>query len=227
MASHDTAAAPPAAPAEEASKPAQPSGADAVLRAARKVAHHERGKLALLQPVAWLATLHTTAWAADGLEVHPLIRAGVITATAVAVLGNAERRGQDLPIVPVAAGVLWATAASVFGPYGWVAILLWIAGIIMAVPFWVTVLRRPRPRVTPQQPAARKSSTTGSEVELWQKRVVPNHQAFKLTHLEQVEPVPDGYTGIVVGERGPTRFSQMSHQAAIETIASANGVHIS
>lgn len=221
MPSHDTVT-----PAEAPAEQVQPGKADPVLRAARKVAHHERGKLALLQPVAWLATLHTTAWAADTLEAHPLIRAGVIAATAVTVLGRAERRGQDLPVVPVAAGVLWATAASLFGPYGWVALLLWVAGLIMAVPYWVTVLRRPRPHVMPKQPTSRKTPEP-SEVELWQQRVVPNHQAFKLTHLEQVEPVPDGYTGIVVGERGPTRFSQMSHQAAIETIASANGVHIS
>ncbi|MGA4989838.1 hypothetical protein [Nonomuraea bangladeshensis] len=219
---------PAAAPGANATADAQPNRADVVLRAARRVAHHERGNLALLQPVAWLATLHTTAWAADALEVHPLIRAGVIAATAVTVLGHAERRGQDLPIVPIGAGVLWAAAASVFGPYGWVAILLWIAGVILAVPYWVTVLRRPRPKpARKEQPGRTLPAAVPPEVALWEKRVVPNHQAFKLTRLEQVEPVPDGYTGIVVGERGPTRFSQMSHSAAIETIASANGVHIS
>ena len=213
----------PAAP-----PPAQQTAGEAVLRAARRVAHHERGKLALLTPVAWLATLHTTAWAADAADAHPLIRAAAITAVAVAVLGRAERRGQDLPIVPVAAGVLWATAASLFGPYGWVALLLWIAGVIMAIPFWVMVLRRPRPAPLPAQQASPASPMRpGREVTLWRERVVPNHQAFKLTHLEQVEPVPDGYTGIVVGEHGPTRFSQMSQAAAIETIASANGVHVS
>lgn len=219
-------AAAPAPPVEDQGEQPQTSRADVVLRTARKVAHQERGKLALLHPVAWLATLHTTTWVADELEVHPLIRAGVIAATAVAVLGNAERRGRDLPILPVAAGALWAAAASVFGPYGWVAILLWIAGIILAVPYWVAVLRRPRPKPAPkaEQP---KRHNVAAEVDLWATRVAPNHQAYKLTHLEQVAPVPDGYTGIVVGERGPTRFSQMTLSAAVETIASANGVHAS
>ncbi|TDD54614.1 hypothetical protein E1286_05340 [Nonomuraea terrae] len=201
-----------------------------MLRTARRVAHHERGKLALLQPVAWLATLHTTAWAADALEAHPLIRVGVITATAVVVLGNAERRGQDLPIVNVAAGVLWAAAASLFGPYGWVALLLWIAGIILSVPYVLGVLRRPRPKVAPaakDQPAQQKTAAVAPEVALWQERVAPNSspQAFKVTALEQVEPVPNGYTGIIVGEPGTTRFSQMILPAAVETIASANQVH--
>src|SRR5690606_26304164 len=42
-----------------------PSHGEVVLRAARRAAHHERGKLALATPMAWLVTLHTTAWAAD------------------------------------------------------------------------------------------------------------------------------------------------------------------
>jgi len=224
MASHDTAAPETSGPAAQ---PVQPARADAVLRTARQVAHHERGKLALLRPVAWLATLHTTAWVADAAEAHPLIRAGVIAATAVAVLGRAEHLGRGMPLVPVAAGVLWAAGASLFGPYGWVALLLWVAGIILAVPYWMSVLRRPHPAPTPRERAARPTTDEPSEVELWEKRVVPNHQAYKLTRLEQVEPVPDGYTGIVVGERGPTRFSLMSQPAAVETIASANGVHVS
>jgi hypothetical protein len=213
-------------PAPETPSPAAQGHGEAVLRAARRVAHHERGKLALAVPVAWLVTLHSTAWAGDAVEAHPLIRAAVIAGTAVAVLGRCERRGQDLPVVPVAAGVLWATAASIFGPYGWLAILLWVAGLILAVPFWMEVIRRPKPKPAPkmEQP---KRHTVAPEVTLWQERVVPNHQAYKLTHLEQVEPVPDGYTGIAVGERGPTRFSQMTLAAAVETIASANGVHAS
>lgn len=196
---------------------------DLVLASLRRAAHHERGRLALLQPVAWLATLHCTAWAADAAEAHPLIRAGVIAGTALAVLGRAERRGQDLPVVPVTAGVLWAAAASLFGPYGWVALLLWIAGLIMAIPFWVGVLRRPRrpERQAPAEPAA-PSLTAHSR--LWNERVVPNHAAFKATRLEQVAPVPDGHTGIIVGDPGTTRYSQMTQDAAVETIASANQV---
>lgn len=217
MASHDTGStAQPAAAAQR-------GRGDVVLRTARQVAHHERGKLALLHPVAWLATLHTTAWAADIVDAHPLLRAGVIAATAVAVLGRAERQGRPLPVPTVAAGVLWAAGASVFGPYGWVAILLWVAGILLAVPYWVGVLRRPRrqPRAVPAEPDTVRLS---AQARLWEERVAPNHQAFKLTRLEQVEPVPDGYTGIAVGEPGATRYSLMAVAAAVETVASANRV---
>ncbi|MGC5012488.1 hypothetical protein ACLQ2R_17125 [Streptosporangium sp. DT93] len=232
MSSHVTAPAdtisPAAAPAADAVEEKWASGqATAMRRAARRAAHHERGKILLLQPVAWLATLHLTTWAADTADVHPLIRAGVGAATAVAVLGHAERRGQDLPVIPVAAGVLWVAAASLFGPYGWLALLLWIAGIVLSVPFWLSVLRRPRPAAQTVRPTPVLPTGPPREVELWATRVAPHHQAYKLTHLEQVEPVPDGYTGIVVGERGPTRFSQMTLAAAVETIASANGVHAS
>lgn len=207
-----------------------PKGAEArrdvVLRTARQVAHHERGKLALLHPVAWLAALHTTAWAADTLDAHPLLRAGVIAATAVTVLGRAERKGRPLPVPTVAAGVLWAAGASVFGPYGWVAILLWVAGILLAVPYWVGVLRRPRrqPRAMRTEPDAVRLS---AQARLWQERVVPNNEAYKLTTLTDPRPVPDGYTAIIVGEPGGTKFSKMCSDLAVETIASANQVRIS
>ncbi|MEU8151824.1 hypothetical protein [Nonomuraea sp. NPDC048901] len=229
MSSHDTATSRPVPPqiATADGQDAVSSRGEVVLRTARKVAHHERGKLALLQPVAWLAILHATAWAADAANVHPLIRTAAIAATAVSVLGRAERRGEPLPAVPVAAGVVWAAGAALFGPYGWVAILLWVAGIIMAAPYWMAVLRRPRPSPAAQSAPRNASHSLGAEVTLWQERVVPNHPAFKLTRLEQVKPVPDGYTGIVVGEPGPTRYSQMTVVAAVETVASANRVRIS
>ncbi len=204
------------------------AGEDAVLRAVRRVARHEQGKLPLLVPVAWLATLHVTAWAADAADVHPLINAAAIGGTALAVLGNAERRGRNLPIVPVAAGVLWAAAASIFGPYGWVAILLWVAGVLLAVPFWVTVLRRPHAARTSAAPErAEPVAPLSSQSRLWDERVVPNHAAFKATSLNQIRPVPDGYTGLIVGEPGTSRFSQMTLDAAVETVASANRVRTS
>lgn len=200
-------------------------------RTAKRVLHRERGKAALLAPVAWLATLHCTAWAADAVHAHPLIRAGVIAAAAVAVLGRAERRGEDLPVVPVTAGVLWAVAASVFGPYGWVALLLWIAGIVMAVPYWLDVVRQmrcPKPKQE-QEPAPKKELPVSvpPEIKLWDERVVPNNAAYKLTRLEDVKPVPDGHTALIVGEPGSTLFSKMTAETAVETVASAHQVRTS
>lgn len=197
---------------------------DVARRTARQVAHHERGKLALLVPVAWLGTLHGAALLADVTGTHPLLRAGLIAAGAVGVLGRAERRGQDLPIAPVAAGALWAAAASLFGPYGWVAILLWIAGIILAVPYWVAAVRRPAPARREIEPATPAAPPLSAQVRLWNERVVPNNQAFKKTHLADVKPIPDGYSGIIVGEPGETLFSKLSAASAVETIASANRV---
>jgi len=137
--------------------------------------------------------------------------------------------------VPVSAAVLWMVAASIFGPYGWLAILLWIAGIALAVPYWLDVLaslRRPRrarknPQTKEETMPTQEQPKVADEVATWDQRVVPHHQAFKQTRLADVEPVPNGFTGIVVGERGPTRYSQLAGAAAVETIASAYGVHAS
>jgi hypothetical protein len=124
-------------------------------------------------------------------------------------------------------------AAIIFGPYGWLAILLWVAGLILAVPHWVAALRRPRParlRATPdpqEKTVPKAEARLDDEAALWEQRVVPNNPAFKKTYLTGVRPVPDGYTATIVGDRGATRFSQLSSTAAVETIASAHGVHIS
>lgn len=204
-----------------------PDRSAAVRRTARRIAHHERSKLALLTPAAILAALHGTAWIADVAHVHPLIRGAVIAGGAVAVLGVAERRGRELPAVAVAAGVLWMTAASIFGPYGWVAILLWIAGVASSVPFWVGVLRRPAPARTPQRESADPPSPPlAAQERLWNERVVPHNEAFKLTKLVDPQPVPDGYTAMIVGQPGPTKYSKMSSDLAVETVASANQVRI-
>jgi len=211
----------------DAQLPASPSQGEVLARAARRAVHHERGKAALLAPVAWLGTIHAAALGMDAADLHPLLRIGIIGAGAVGVLGRAERRGEDLPVVPVSAAVLWLTAASIFGPYGWVAIILWVAGIILAIPHWVTVLRRPRPaRKTTEHKKPTNQPKVADEAILWQRRVVPNNPAFKDTRLVEIEPIPDGYTAIIVGEPGATRFSQLSSAAAVETIASAHQASI-
>lgn len=222
MSSHDTAVLP-----EEAEESTTERAA-AARRVARRVVHHERGKAVLLVPVAWLAGLHGAAWIADVFDVGVLIRLGVTVLGAAIVLGQAERRGRDLPYGQVGLAVLWVLAAIVFGPYGWVPIALWAVGVVVSVPFWVAALRRParpkRPEIEPAEPAAPRLA---AQARLWDERVVPNHQAYKATRLEEVAPVPDGYTGIIVGEPGTTRFSQMTLDAAVETIASANQVRAS
>lgn len=224
MPSHDIELGEPESPAE--TPPAE--RAAAARRVARRVAHHERGKAALLVPMAWLAGLHGASWIAEALDVSVLIRLGVTVLGVAVVLGLAERRGRDLPYGQVGLATLWILASIVFGPYGWVPIALWVVGSAVSVPFWVAVLRRPartaRREIEPAEPA---TPAIAAQARLWDERVAPNHQAYKNTHLADVGPVPDGYTATIVGEPGQARFSLLAADSAVETIASANQVRLS
>lgn len=196
----------------------------AVRRTARQVAHHERGKAALLVPVAWLGALHTTAYLLHAGGVPWALRVLLVTLVAAAVLGVATRRGQDAPHTAVTAGVVWSLAAIAAGPSVWLGLALWVPGLLFwALPYWRAVLTRP----VRQPPAAiEPAPRLGAEVALWAERVVPNNTVFKQTTLADVEPVPDGYSAIIIGEPGPTLFSKMSGVGAVETIASANRVRL-
>lgn len=220
-----------------------------LVRAARRAHHHERGKVALLAPVGWLGTLHAAALGMDAAGLHPLLWAGITGVGAVGVLGRAERRGEDLPWAPTAAGALWMLGASIFGPYGWVAIILWVAGIIgFAVPAWMRTLdrisqRSPKEKMpiwggalgwvrrndqanpSEEKPEAGELPPEPEPARIWREVVVPNCGDLKGTRLENIERVPGGYSGLIVGTPGVTKFSKIT--SSVETIASAFGVHVS
>src|SRR5690606_9588841 len=120
---------------------------------------------------------------------------------------------------PVAASV-WLLVATVVGPYGLVTLVLWVVGVIMAVPYWYELYRaasrrQGRPKTLP------KSTVSGVE-NWWDQTVVPNHAAFAGTRLAKPEPVPGGFTAVIVGEPGKTELDRMAK--AIGTVASARRV---
>src|SRR5690606_29581336 len=220
-----------------------------LVRAARRAHHHERGKVALLAPVGWLGTLHAAALGMDAAGLHPLLWAGITGVGAVGVLGRAERRGEDLPWAPTAAGALWMLGASIFGPYGWVAIILWVAGIIgFAVPAWMRTLdrisqRSPKEKMpiwggalgwvrrndqanpSEEEPEAGELPPEPEPARTWREVGVPDSGDLTGTRLANIERVPGGYSGLIVGTPGVTKFSKITSSA--ETIASAFGVHVS
>jgi hypothetical protein len=208
--------------------PVKPDPAAVARRLVRRAAHHERSKATLLVPVAWMAGLHAAAWIAAAVDLHAAIRVGLMAVGAVIVLGHAERRGRDLPVTAVAAGLAWLALTIPFGAPGWLAAVLWAAGAALSVPHWLAVLRRParqeRAEPQPVEPVEPAAPPLAAQARLWEERVAPNHAAYKATRLEEVAPVPDGYTAIIVGDPGVTRYKPMTSEAAVETIASANRV---
>lgn len=195
-------------------------------RTARRLVHRERSKLALAVPVAWLGVLHGAAWLAWTLACPAWLRALLVLAGGTAVLGRAERRSRRLPWARTIGAGAWMLAAGTFGPSGPLGLAWWVTGLAASVPYWMNWWRRRGARRTTRalDPPS-DAPPLSAQAQLWQDRVVPHHAAYKLTRLETVRAVPDGYSGIIVGQPGPTRFSQMALEAAVETIASANRVH--
>ncbi|GAA1769686.1 hypothetical protein [Nonomuraea bangladeshensis] len=191
-----------------------------VRRAFRRLKHRQRSRAAYARPVAWLAGIQTAAVFADftglGLEVTgPAVVLAVGT-----TLVRARRRGEKPTLKRAVAGSLWLLVATFVGPYGLIALVLWVVGVAMAVPYWYE-LHRAAQRPADRPKALPKSSVSGVET-WWQERVVPNHRAFTNTRLTQPEPVPGGFTAVVVGEPGKTDFDLMDK--AKGTIASARRV---
>lgn len=191
-----------------------------VRRALRRIKHRQRGRMAFARPVVWLATIQSTAILADvtglGLEVAgpAVVLAGATT------LVKARRRGQKPAMKSTVAGSLWLLVAAFIGPYGLIALVLWVVGMAASVPYWYDLyrsLRRPDAR-----PKALEKSTVSGVQGWWATTVVPNHVAFADTHLAAPDPVPGGFTAVVVGVPGKTEFDKM--EKAVGTIASARRV---
>ncbi|GGO63283.1 hypothetical protein [Nonomuraea cavernae] len=201
---------------EETEKPAPRR----VRRALRRIKHRQRGRMAYARPVMWLATIQTTAALADvtGLGLN-ITGPAVVLATGVTLV-KARRRGQKPAMKRTSAACLWLLVATFVGPYGLIALVLWVVGIVWSVNDWWALYRaagRPAPR-----PKALPKSTVSGVQKWWEETVVPNSAAFAGTTLAAPEPVQGGFTTVVVGVPGKTQFDQM--EKARGTIASAREV---
>ncbi|MFI7705526.1 hypothetical protein [Nonomuraea sp. NPDC049480] len=191
-----------------------------VRRAIRRIKHRQRRRLAYARPVAWLATLQGTAVLADVTGLGLELTGSAVVLAAGLTLVKARRRGQKPAMKRTVAGSLWLLVATFVGPYGLMALILWVVGVITSVNYWYGLHRSTgRPAARPK--ALPKNTVSGVQ-EWWDETVVPNHQAFAGTHLAAPEPVPGGFTAVVVSVPGKTELDKMTK--ATGTIASARRV---
>ncbi|QFY09668.1 hypothetical protein GBF35_26105 [Nonomuraea phyllanthi] len=204
------------APEEEKPKPKR------VRRAMRRLKHRKKGRRRYARPVVWLAGIQATAVFADvtglGLEISG---AAMVLAAGVRMV-KARRRGQKPAMKRTVAGSVWLLAATIIGPYGLMALVLWVVGLVMAVPYWYELYREDDRGRRESRPKALPKSTVSGVEAWWDQTVVPNHVAFAGTRLAQPEPVPGGFTVVIVGEPGKTELDKMAK--AIGTVASARRV---
>ncbi|MFG1709271.1 hypothetical protein ACFLIM_39375 [Nonomuraea sp. M3C6] len=191
-----------------------------VRRAIRRIKHRQRGRMAFARPVVWLATIQTTAVLADATGLGLTVTGPAVVLAAATTLVKARRRGQKPAMKRTAAACLWLLVATFVGPYGLIALVLWVVGVIVSVPYWYGLYRsvgRPAAR-----PKALPKSTVSGVQGWWDETVVPNHVAFAGTRLAVPGPVPGGFTAVVVGVPGKTEFDKMDK--AKGTIASGRRV---
>ncbi|MEV0151478.1 MULTISPECIES: hypothetical protein [unclassified Nonomuraea] len=191
-----------------------------VRRAIRRIKRRQRRRMAYARPVAWLATIQTTAVLADATGLGLEVTGTAVVLAAGVTMVKARRRGQKPAMKRTVAGSMWLLVATFVGPYGLIALVLWVVGIVWSVPYWYGLYRSAHRRAV-QPKALPKSSVSGVEA-WWEETVVPNHQAFVGTRLANPEPVPGGFTAVVVGVPGKTELDKMAK--ATGTIASARRV---
>src|SRR5690606_26890405 len=131
-------------------------------RAIRRLKHRQRGRPPYARPVVWLAGIQATAVLADVTGLGLELSGTAVLIAAGTTLVKARRRGRKPAMKrPVAASV-WLLVATVVGPYGLVTLVLWVVGVIMAVPYWYELYRaasrrQGRPKTLP------KSTVSGVE----------------------------------------------------------------
>lgn len=194
-----------------------------VRRAIRRLKDPKKSRRRYAKPVMWLAGIQATAVVADvtGLELE-ISGTAVVLAAGVRLV-KARRRGQKPAMGRTVAGSVWLLVAAVVGPYGLVALVLWVVGVIMAVPSWYELYQQDTRSFRRARPKELSAASPLSGVEAWwQQTVVPNHGAFAGTRLAKPEPVPGGFTAVIIGQPGKTELDKI--QKAIGTVASARRV---
>ncbi|MEV0617530.1 hypothetical protein AB0I81_29710 [Nonomuraea sp. NPDC050404] len=203
-------------------EPEEQPGPRGIRRAFRRIKHRQRGQLAYARPVAWLAAIQTTAVLADVTGLGLAITGPAVVLAAGTTLVKARRRGQKPAMTRTVAGSAWLLAAGVGGPYGGMALMLWTTGVGAYVNYWYGLHRSANRPAAPAKAALPPTSTVSGVEAWWEQTVAPNNPAFAGTHLRSPEPVPGGFTGVVVGVPGKTELDKM--QKAVGTVASARRV---
>lgn len=193
-------------------------------RAFRRIKHRQRGKLAFVRPVAWLAAIQTTGVLAHETGLGLMVTAPAAAVVMATIAVRAKRRGQKARMARPASGSLWLLVAVFLGPYGLVAFVLWIVGLGGAVNYWFAAykgLTRSNRKALPKMDMPKADALAGLP-RWYAETVAPAHPVFVDTHLTDAEPVPGGFTAVIVGVPGKTQTGLMEKQIGV--IASARGV---
>lgn len=151
----------------------------------------------MARPAVWLCALQGSAWMCSWLPYGWAISLGASTAAGLLMLSG--RR-----ISPGVAGLawMWLILASVFGPFGFRSLLLWLVGVCFAVPYWHrnhTPFTH-RAELAPDDTPA--IAAQAAEQQVWLERVAVKGKPLAGTELSTPTPVPGGWTARIVGVPG-------------------------
>nr|SAP16324.1 hypothetical protein BN4615_P10987 [Nonomuraea gerenzanensis] len=191
------------------------------LRKARKEWRRDRRRTiyqgrSMVRPIVWLAGMQAGAWVCSWLPYGWAVSLLGATIGAVAVIGL---RRASYPMAGL--GWLWMVAANVFGPFGWHALTLWLAGVGFAIPYWHRNHTSLRPGHE-QPPEAGREVSLRPEQTVWLRRVAVKGKPLDGTTLGAPATVPGGWTARIHGVPGTHDLDTFTGQ--LVKIASAFGV---
>lgn len=168
--------------------------------------------LRMLRPLGWLCGLQATAWACSCLPYGWAISLAVSTVTGAVML--ARRRAAP---ATVAAAWVWLVLASIFGPFGFRALLLWVVGVVLGTSHW----HRNHTSYTRdgREPQLELESSLTLEQRVYLERVAAKGRALPGTELGAPTPVPNGWTAPILGIPGVHDMDQF--RGALRKVASA------
>ncbi|MEU6721169.1 hypothetical protein ABZ897_57785 [Nonomuraea sp. NPDC046802] len=126
-----------------------------------------------------------------------------------------------------AAVLAWLLTAAAVGLSDVQVFMLWTAGLLRSVPYWRAHQRRYSPQPSPEpepEPEADEDDGLAPEQRIWEQDVAPNNTAYASTRLDIPEPLPGGFTALIIGKKGKTEFEKML--AGKRTISSAYGTTV-
>ncbi|WP_214417060.1 hypothetical protein [Sphaerisporangium fuscum] len=162
----------------------------------------------MIRPVLVLVALQLAGWL---LSVVPMALAWSLGVSAlggiIAIAAARSARGSSTITRTTAAGSLWLNLAALFGPFGWVAALLWAGGVVMAIPYWhrhKSAFIPASARTTAHAPQADLGDGLSLQQRIWAERVAAPRKALPGSVLGTPEPVTGGWAAdvqLVSGEQ--------------------------